>query len=267
MNGAGNNLQGVLPVAAGEIRLSERGAVQLRNLAEAAAFAQLLQAGGMLPAKMSCTGAVVAILAGANVGLNPFESVQNIAVIGGRPALFGDGMKAVVRASGLLESERVEWIEKDGQRVGCRVHVKRKGEAEPITGEFTLAQARRAGLWGKAGPWTDYPSRMLLARARAFAFRDAFPDVLKGLRCAEEERDTIEAAAVVAAPAPAALPPPPQLQALPPKRRTRATAAELLASPVPSVASTPPPPASDTTAPVPVPVAKQEAKTEALDYL
>ncbi len=272
------NLPAFLPAAAGGIQLSERGAVQLRNMAEAAGFAQLLQAGGMLPAKMTPTGAVVAILAGANVGLNPFEAVQNIAVIGGRPALFGDGMKAVVRASGLLESEKVEWVEKDGQRVGCRVHVKRKGEAEPITGEFTVNQAKRAGLWGKSGPWTDYPARMLLARARAFAFRDAFPDVLKGLRSAEEERDTIEAEVVAAAPVPAAAalpPPPPQPQALPPpspaKRRTRAQASELLAAPVASGvaagASEAVPPTSAAPSPMPAPVAKQGAETEALDFL
>lgn len=263
------NLPAFLPAAAGAIQLSERGAVQLRNLAEAAGFAQLLQSGGMLPAKMTPAGAVVAILAGANVGLNPFEAVQNVAVVGGRPSLYGDGMKAVVRASGLLESERVEWLsDKEGNRAGCRVHVKRKGEAEPIFGEFTLAQARRAGLWGKAGPWTQYPGRMLLARARAFAYRDAFADVLHGLRSAEEEGDTIEAE-VIEAPVPAALPPPPaQPPALPPpspaKRRTRAQASELLSA---EDASGPQPPASDLPTRAPTVAAEQGTEPEPLDFL
>lgn len=266
-------LPAFMPVAAGGIQLSASGAVQLRNLAEAAGFAQLLQAGGMLPKGMTPAGAVVAILAGANVGLGPFESVQNMAVVGGRPALFGDGLKAVVKASGLLESEKVEWIEKDGGRTGCRVTVKRKGETEPITGEFTVAQAKRAGLWGKAGPWTEYPARMLLARARAFAYRDAFPDALRGIRSAEEERDVAEGVTVegvtVEDAAPAA--PSPALPAaapIPPKRRTRATAAELVrALPSPDaapVAAVAPPP---TAAGAPAPVTVAEGKPETLDFL
>ncbi len=36
---------------------------------------------------------------------------------------------------------------------------------------------------------TQYPKRMLQLRARGFALRDAFPDVLKGLVTAEEAQD------------------------------------------------------------------------------
>lgn len=46
-----------------------------------------------------------------------------------------------------------------------------------------------AGLWGKQGPWKTNPRRMLQMRARAFAGRDAVPDVLKGLAVAEEAID------------------------------------------------------------------------------
>ena len=49
--------------------------------------------------------------------------------------------------------------------------------------------AKRAGLWTKAGPWQTYPRRMLQMRARSFALRDAFPDVLKGLISVEEALD------------------------------------------------------------------------------
>jgi hypothetical protein len=55
--------------------------------------------------------------------------------------------------------------------------------------KFTVADAKKAGLWGKTGPWTQYPKRMLQMRARGFALRDAFPDVLKGLVTAEEAQD------------------------------------------------------------------------------
>ena len=55
-----------------------------------------------------------------------------------------------------------------------------------------MADAKRAGLWGKSGPWTQYPDRMLLFRARGFALRDAFGDYLRGLRTVEEQGDIID---------------------------------------------------------------------------
>jgi len=52
-----------------------------------------------------------------------------------------------------------------------------------------VEDAKRAGLWAKQGPWTAYPKRMMQMRARGFALRDAFPDVLKGMITAEEAQD------------------------------------------------------------------------------
>jgi hypothetical protein len=66
--------------------------------------------------------------------------------------------------------------------------VKRKGEQE-YTYSFSKDEAKIAGLAGKAGCWTQYPRRMLQMRARAFAIRDKFADVLKGIAMAEEVMD------------------------------------------------------------------------------
>jgi hypothetical protein len=56
-------------------------------------------------------------------------------------------------------------------------------------GYFSIDLAIKARLLGKAGPWTEYPTRMVQMRARAFAIRDAYADVLRGIRVAEEEQD------------------------------------------------------------------------------
>jgi hypothetical protein len=77
--------------------------------------------------------------------------------------------------------------------------VKRKGEPD-VHSSFSVSDAKRAGLWGKQGPWSQYPKRMLQLRARAFALRDAFPDALRGLASAEEEQDTITVTAEVIEP-------------------------------------------------------------------
>jgi hypothetical protein len=67
-----------------------------------------------------------------------------------------------------------------------------------------VADAKRAGVWGKAGPWTQYPKRMLGIRARSFALRDVFPDVLGGLDIREEVEDSAEMIDVTPPPAPPA---------------------------------------------------------------
>lgn len=128
---------------------------------------------------------LVAMQWGAEIGLQPLQAMQNIAVINGRPSIWGDAMLALVRGSGLLDFIREE-ISEDGTKATCTV--KRKGE-EPVASVFTMEDAKKAGLSGKQGPWTQYPKRMLKLRARSYALRDVFPDVLKGMAIAEEEQD------------------------------------------------------------------------------
>lgn len=127
---------------------------------------------------------LVAIQWGMEIGLKPLQAMQNIAVINGRPSLWGDAVIALVRSSPLCE-----WIieEDDGRTATCKV--KRRGEPEQYR-TFSMEDAKAAGLLGKQGPWTQYPKRMRQMRARAFAVRDVFPDVLKGLPVAEEVMDT-----------------------------------------------------------------------------
>jgi hypothetical protein len=129
----------------------------------------------------------IGILAGAELGLAPFQALQSIAVIGNNPAVWGDGALALVQASGLLED--IEETD-DGHKATCRVV--RKGRATPIIHSFDMDDAKKAGLAGKSGPWTNYPKRMRQMRARSWALRDGFPDVLKGLHIAEEVRDRPE---------------------------------------------------------------------------
>lgn len=126
-----------------------------------------------------------AIQMGAEVGLSPMASLQNIAVINGKPGLYGPAMLAVVEASGLL-ADIDEGVRGEGTSMEAYCTVQRVGR-KPRTFTFTYAQAKRAGLIGKAGPWTQYPERMFIARCRTFALRDVFPDVLAGLSQSVEE--------------------------------------------------------------------------------
>lgn len=161
-----------------------------QNLDEAIRFAEILAKSSIVPKEYQGNpgNVLVAVQWGMEIGLQPLQAMQNIAVINGRPSIWGDAALALVRGSGQLE-QIVE--ECDGQTATCTVT--RRGEP-PTVRSFTMEEAKRAGLAGKQGPWTQYPRRMLQLRARAFALRDVFPDVLRGIGIAEEERDRPEAA-------------------------------------------------------------------------
>jgi hypothetical protein len=133
---------------------------------------------------------LLAIQHGSEIGLSPMQSLQSIAVINGRPSIWGDAALAVVSASAVCEYVTEEIEEgKDGEALVAICTAKRRGYPKPTVSRFSVADAKKAGLWGKSGPWTQYPKRMLQLRARGFALRDAFPDVLKGLVTAEEAQD------------------------------------------------------------------------------
>lgn len=161
------------------------GFMMPKSLQEAMQFADILANSDLVPKdyQRKPGNILVALQWGAEIGLQPLQALQNIACINGRPAIWGDAMLALVRQSGLLASIHEE---QSDDLATCIIQ--RKGEQER-TVTFSKEDAKKAGLSGKQGPWTNYPKRMMQMRARAYALRDIFPDVLKGMAVAEEEQD------------------------------------------------------------------------------
>lgn len=162
----------------------------LQTIDEAMTFGKLLAGSSFVPKDFRDRPAdcVLAVQHGAELGLGPMQSVQSIAVVNGRPSIYGDAAIALAKGSPVCEyiSERIDG---DGDQMVAICEAKRRGDPQPIISQFSVADAKQAGLWGKTGPWQTYPRRMLQMRARSFALRDAFPDVLRGLVTAEEAQD------------------------------------------------------------------------------
>ena len=165
------------------------GVMAPSNLTEAIEVAKLIAHSGMTPKQYEGNpGAVlVAIQMGAELGLSPMSSIQNIAVINGRPSIWGDAMLALVIAHADCE-DVVEDL--DEKTMTARCSVKRRGRS-PVVRAFSMEDAKQAGLAGKQGPWSQYPKRMLAMRARSWALRDAFPDALRGIVSREESSDIV----------------------------------------------------------------------------
>lgn len=174
-------------------------------------IANVVVQAGMAPKTLNTVEkAMVAILHGLEVGLTPMNALQAIAVINGRPTIWGDGAIGLIRASGYLEYMEEFYENEDKPNMKAVCVVKRKGEPKPVKTDFSMADAKTAGLLGKDGTWQTYPKRMLKMRAR-WALRDTFADVLKGLRLREEEEDIARSLAT-AEPERRRAPPPPPIE-------------------------------------------------------
>ena len=153
----------------------------------------------------------IAIMAGAELGLTPLMALRSYAVVNGRPSLWGDGLKAVVRQSGACA-----YIRAGGDLEKGWCEAKRLDTGEELRREFTWAQAQRAGLDKKAGPWKDYPDMMMERRATSRCLNDLFADVLGGIVDQQEAIDSepLDAAAPPSAPVPPSPPSPPSAPAI-----------------------------------------------------
>lgn len=214
--------------------MTSRG-IQLRTMDELAKFASTVASSGLAPKGVSTPQQIfVAVQMGLEVGLSPMAALQSIAVINGRPSIYGDAALALVRSSEVydyylelpsndevhaLVEELAVYLEfqetteikrmrlaiqkasvgmdRTSGDFGYSSISRRKGSIASIVRRFTYEDAKRADLLGKPGPWKQYPERMLMWRCRGFNLRDNFGDVLKGLATAEEAYDVPPAGAGV----------------------------------------------------------------------
>jgi hypothetical protein len=166
-----------------EISLDQHG-VQLRSFDEMARFCKAIINSGLAPKGFNSPEAVmVAVQHGLELGLAPMQALQSVAVVNGKPVIYGDTALALATSHpAFLDIE--ETVE--GNVATCVV---KRRDRSAVVRTFSEADAKKAGLWGKDGPWQKYPNRMLQMRARSWALRDAFPDALRGLGIREEVQD------------------------------------------------------------------------------
>ena len=147
----------------------------------------LAQSGDMIPQNYrgQPTAILAAIAKGLEVGLAPMQALSSITVINGRPSIWGDALPALVQRAGHHIDVEMEG-EGDKRRA---IATLTRADGRTVVRTFSVDDAKKAKLWGKGGPWSAYPDRMLAMRARAFACRDGAADALMGLSIGEEVSD------------------------------------------------------------------------------
>jgi hypothetical protein len=129
-----------------------------------------------------------AMLYGREVGLPPMTALTQTHVIEGKPSTSAEGMRALVLAAG----HSLEVLEATGSV--CRMRARRRGGETWTVLEWTIDQARAAGLSGK-DVWKKYPRAMLAARCTDELCGLVFPDVIHGLQVVHP--DELDAARAV----------------------------------------------------------------------
>lgn len=172
------------------VTVGNRG-IELHSLDDLLRMSTIVVGSGLAPKGDTPQAVAVKMQLGLELGLTPMSSLKNIAVINGRPGIFGDAGKALLLASGKLDgAPKIAWSgNPTGDDWTCTVTMKRVGLTGEFVGTYSVARAKRANLWRKAGPWSNDPDRQLEWRAWWYAARDGFADVLGGIGAGEELQD------------------------------------------------------------------------------
>ena len=124
--------------------------------------------------------AAVAILYGAELGLSPIQSIQQIFVVHGSPAIYARTMVALIKARGYT----VQTVSSTDEAVTVKAADPRTGLEEFST--WDIARARKAGYLTNKKYDSD-PQAMLYAKAATEVCRKIAPEVLLGIPYSREE--------------------------------------------------------------------------------
>lgn len=174
-----------------EQRVSRPNPLALDSWEQIVQFAEMAARTNMVPKDYlgKPDNIILAILQGKELGLPAIQSIQSIAMVNGRPSVWGDAVPGLCYSRGVVEDHQEYFEGTEGQDDFTAVCiVKRKGIAAPKKSQFSQADAKKAGLYGQ-NVHGKYPRRMMQWRARHGAFHDAFPDILRGIGTREIEAE------------------------------------------------------------------------------
>jgi hypothetical protein len=140
------------------------------------------QGTGILPKGISNRYQIAAILKkGRELGFAEMYSLEQIAMVNGKPVIQGQALTALIKSRhGPSAITKIESTEQTA------VYELRRAGAEPTRFQFTIEDAKRAGLLAKKGPWEQYPRVMLKWRCIAEGAREYFADTIAGLYLPDE---------------------------------------------------------------------------------
>ena len=148
---------------------------------------------------------MMVLIQGNQLHLPVLTALQQIVPVNGLLSIKGDGAKSIILNSGKVQLG--SWVEKEEGSIEdgtfkLTITAQRSDTKETMSRSFSVAHAKRAGLWvtesmvnsqdgwkWKKSAWYKFPERMIKYRALGFLARDLFPDVMAGTYTTEEAMD------------------------------------------------------------------------------
>lgn len=161
------------------------------TIEEKVEWCKLMSAGDMAPKQYQGkpSNVLFALEYAEAVGVPAIHALMSIAVINGKPSPSSELMVTLARKAG-----HKVWTELADDRLSATTFVVRADMPDKVFSDtFDRDLAQQAGLWGKSGPWVNYPDVMLANRSKSRAIRMACPEVLAGVTTsAEEQADMVD---------------------------------------------------------------------------
>lgn len=150
-------------------------------------YVQRIAAAGIVPDiyRGNAANAFIAAETGIAIGLEPLQALQSITVVKGKATLSSDLMAAVIRGAG----HKLRVTENGPESVTVTL-IRRDDPDFKYTVTWDREKATRAGLWGQKGPWSQYPTQMLRARAISEVARQGASETLMGMIYTPEDFNT-----------------------------------------------------------------------------
>ena len=153
----------------------------IKSSADAISIGETFYKSGMFSDIKSAQQAVVKIMAGAEMGISPFQAMSGIHIIQGKPTIGAGLMASRVKASGKYNYKVTEMTDKV-----CTIDFTEAGQ--PIgTSTFTIEDAKKAGTKNI----DRFPRNMLFARAMSNGVRWFCPDIYEGPVYVPEEMQEV----------------------------------------------------------------------------
>ena len=125
--------------------------------------------------------AVVKIMKGRALGIDAITALTEIIVIKGKISMSAGLIASLIRSSG-----KYDYQVRERANTNCRIEFFRSAESLGDI-NFSMEDARRAGLVQKDGMYEKYPANMLFARAMSTGARAYCPDIFCGAVYTPEE--------------------------------------------------------------------------------
>jgi hypothetical protein len=153
----------------------------IKSSADAISIGETFYKSGMFQDIKSAQQAVVKIMAGAEMGISPFQAMSGIHIIQGKPTIGAGLMASRVKASGKYNYKVTEMTDKV-----CTIDFIEGGQSIG-TSSFTIEDAKKAGTKNL----DKFPRNMLFARAMSNGVRWFCPDIYEGPVYVPEEMESI----------------------------------------------------------------------------